>query len=331
MSVRAQAQLSQFALEVAEGLSGPSRKKLSPRFFYDDLGSSLFEAITLVPEYGLSRADERLLQIHSRHIGLKTGPLCSVVELGSGTGKKTKHVLSALAPKNSRIQYRPIDLSAAALDACSRELGDLCDVKPVCADWMNGLAQVAMSRKDGDPLLLLFLGSSIGNLERESVVDFLDDVRSHLQPGDFFLLGVDLVKDEQRMVAAYDDPTGVTAAFNLNLLGRINRELDANFDLRAFIHEVRWNESERRIEMHLLSQCEQSVHIGALEMSIDFQAGETIWTESSHKFTEEEIEGYALASRFRPVATWVDPEWPFAEVLWQVPTSVPPARPKRLF
>lgn len=323
MSVRAQAQLSQFALDVAEGLSGPGQKKLSPRFFYDDLGSSLFEAITLLPEYGLSRADENLLQIHAHEIAAETGSLALVAELGSGTGKKTRHILSAVMRQNLKVQYRPIDVSNAALTACRREIGGLCEVKPVCSDWMSGLAQIARSRKGADPLLLLFLGSSIGNLERESVVDFLADLRSHLRPGDFFLLSADLVKEEQTMKAAYDDATGVTAAFNLNLIGRINRELNADFDLRAFEHEVRWNALERRIEMHLVSRSNQIVNISGLNMAVEFLAGETIWTESSHKFTESEIESYAFSSRFRPVDMWVDREWPFAVALWQVPLNVP--------
>ena len=166
-------------------------------------------------------------------------------------------------------------------------------------------------------MLLLFLGSSIGNLEREHIVAFLRRVRSHLRSGDFFLLGADLLKDTHELLAAYDDPTGVTAAFNLNILGRINRELDADFDLRSFAHEVRWNAKKHRIEMHLLSCRNQSVHIGALNAHFDFRAGETIWTESSHKFTESELASYAVSSGFQTVASWVDPEWPFAESLWR--------------
>jgi len=164
----------------------------------------------------------------------------------------------------------------------------------------------------------LFLGSSVGNLERGALVDFFKSLKQHLRPGDFLLLGADLVKDPDVMLAAYDDPTGVTAAFNLNVLGRMNRELDARFDLRSFAHEVRWNQEERRIEMHLLSCRDQAVYIGALESSFKFRAGETIWTESSHKFRASELGDYARVSGFATVATWVDPEWPFAETLWRV-------------
>jgi L-histidine N-alpha-methyltransferase len=319
------AQISEFALDVAEGLSQPGQKKLAPRYFYDDLGSTLFEAITQLPEYGLSRADERILRRHAQDIASATGPLRMVAELGSGSGRKTAHLLAALREKRVQSQrftnllYRPIDVSSAALASCERELNHLADVKSVCGDWLDGLAEVEHTRPADAPLLLLFLGSSIGNLDRSVMVQFLKRMRSHLRPGDFFLLGADLVKSIPVMLAAYDDPTGVTAAFNLNLLGRINRELGANFDLRAFVHEVRWNENERRIEMHLCSNRNQRVFISALSRAFTFDSGETIWTESSHKFTESELDLYAHSSGFMPVHGWTDLEWPLAEVLWRVP------------
>jgi L-histidine Nalpha-methyltransferase len=316
MSASVQYQLSQFALDVAGGLSAP-QKKIAPQYFYDDLGSALFEAITLLPEYGLTRADERLLHIHAADIAREVGWIGTVAELGSGTGKKTRRVLEALSAENGFSVYRPIDVSSAALSACSRALAGIGDVEPVRADWLDGLTSIARHRHPREPLLLLFLGSSVGNLDRECMVDFLKQLRSHLLVGDFLLLGADLVKDVDLMLAAYDDPTGVTAAFNLNLLARINRELDAGFDLRAFRHQVRWEAEARRIEMHLLSACDQTVYVGVLETAFPFQAGETIWTESSHKFTVNELNAYAQASRFVPMQTWVDKEWPFAETLWR--------------
>ncbi|MBV9083875.1 MAG: L-histidine N(alpha)-methyltransferase [Acidobacteriaceae bacterium] len=317
MSTSTQIQLSDFAADVIEGLSSRP-KRIAPRYFYDDLGSALFEAITLLPEYGLSRADERLLARHAPHIATATGPLSVVAELGSGSGKKTKHILRAAASENENLLYCPIDVSRAALDACKRQLEDISTTLPVCGDWLKGLKQIA-SRKEDGKLLLLFLGSSIGNLDRGEIGEFLRGVRENLRPGDFFLLGMDLVKNRDIMLAAYDDPTGVTAAFNLNLLGRINRELDADFDLRSFAHEVRWNEDERRIEMHLLSCRNQDVYIGAAETAFHFDSGETLWTESSHKFTESDLSDFARSGDFNPIATWIDREWPFAEVLWQVP------------
>jgi L-histidine Nalpha-methyltransferase len=316
MSASVQPQLSPFAFEVLEGLSG-SPKKLSPRYFYDDLGSTLFEAITLLPEYGLTRADERLLRTHAKDIGRYAGHIGTVAELGSGSGKKTRHLLEALCHRNAALRYRPIDVSQAALMACARELEGVCDVSQVCCDWLQGLANIARERRHDERLLLLFLGSSIGNLDRSSIPQFLRDLRSYLLPGDFFLLGADLVKDVPRMMAAYDDPTGVTAAFNLNLLGRINRELGADFNLRAFAHEARWRSAERRIEMHIVSRRDQTVYLGALDTKLQFPAGETIWTESSHKFTCDELDQYARSSGFHALIAWVDQEWPFAETLWR--------------
>jgi L-histidine Nalpha-methyltransferase len=318
MSACVKSEFSQFAIDVAEGLSCEGQKKIAPRYFYDDLGSVLFQAITLLPEYGLTRADENLLRLHAREIISETGPLSIVAELGSGTGRKTRHILAAASRINRQILYIPIDVSRGALAACQRELCDLSEVRPLWSDWTEGLQEIARSRTGSDPLLLLFLGSSIGNLERDGIVDFLQRLRSNLRPGDFFLLGADLVKNVDKMMTAYDDPTGVTAAFNLNVLARINRELDADFDLRSFAHEVRWNSDERRIEMHLLSGRNQVAHIGALDTTFEFRAGETICTEFSHKFTQSELLSYARLSGFTPVEMWVDKGWPFAEALWQV-------------
>ena len=309
--------LSAFALDVENGLITSGQKQISSRFFYDDLGSSLFEAITLLPEYGLTRADDRLLQTHAAEIVQAAGPIVTTTELGSGSGKKTRYILEALNRTNGRSLYRPIDVSAAALATCEKETNDLTAVDPVCADWLDGLRLVSSTRSPG-PLLLLFLGSSIGNLERSHIVEFLQQVHRILHPGDLFLLGVDLVKDVDTMLGAYDDPTGVTAAFNLNILGRINRELGGDFDLRSFAHEVRWNADERRIEMHLLSGHNQSVFIRDLDTSVNFQAGETIWTEASNKFSPDELLDFSHAAGFETVNLWIDEQWPFAEVLWRV-------------
>ena len=307
-------QLTQFARDVAEGMDA-GQKYISARYFYDSLGSALFEAITYLPEYGLTRADERLLNNHASEIAAAVNGVVRVAELGSGSGKKTRTILEALGRAPERLIYQPIDVSPAALQACERELADVCQVAPICDDWIGGLGSV--SRSGHESMLLLFLGSSIGNLNRNEITPFLSDIRGSLRRGDFFILGADLVKNVDAMLAAYDDPTGVTAAFNVNILGRMNRELGADFDLRSFTHEVRWNEEERRIEMHLLSGRPQTVYIGALGRSFEFAAGETIWTESSHKFTEPELELYARESGFSPLVSWVDREWPFAEALWQ--------------
>ena len=309
--------VSSFAEAVHAGFTA-AQKYISARYLYDDLGSALFEAITLLPEYGLTRADARLLRTHAGDIAQHLDMISDVAELGSGNGKKTRHVLEALHRRNQTLCYRPIDVSQAALTACERQLEDVCGIRPICSDWMDGLDQIARARQHEGRLLLMFLGSSIGNLNRSAIPQFLRDLRNHLLPGDYFLLGADLVKDVNQMLAAYDDPTGVTAAFNLNLLGRINRELHADFDLRTFVHEVRWDDADRRIEMHLLSCRNQRVYLRSVDLAVDFQAGETIWTESSHKFTQRELDEYARSSGFQAVIAWVDQEWPFAEVLWRV-------------
>ena len=310
--------VSQFASDVANGLGCLDQKKLPASYLYDELGSALFEAITVLPEYGLTRADERLLATYAPDIARLVGSVDSVSELGSGSGRKTRYLIEALRNRGAAFTYSPIDISRAALTTCSKELADLATVQPVCADWMDGLRQVAERRQGQAPLLLLFLGSSIGNLEPDSRGPFLREVRSYLREGDFLLLGADLVKDVDVMLTAYDDPTGVTAAFNLNLLGRMNRELGASFDLRCFAHEVRWDAENSRIEMHLLSRSNQRVYISALESEFSFVAGETIWTESSHKFTMDQLGKAALSAGFSAISGWIDREWPFAEVLWKV-------------
>ncbi len=316
MSASISIELSPFAADVAEGLSNPV-KRLSPKYFYDDLGSALFEAITLLPEYGLTRADERVLRRNAPQLARIVGNVSVVGELGSGSGRKTAYILQALKAANPRLRYSPIDVSPAALEACGKELSQLAAVSPICSDWLEGVERVAENRSSDEPLLLLFLGSSIGNLDRGTMAKFLTQLRALLRPGDYFLLGADLVKDVDKMRAAYDDATGVTAAFNKNLLSRINRELHGHFDLRAFDHEVRWDAFHRRIEMHLLAWKEQEVYVGAIGRRFYFQPGETIWTESSHKFTELELESLAKASGFTPEKSWVDIEWALAECLWR--------------
>lgn len=316
MSASLSLELSPFAADVAEGLSS-TVKHLSPRYFYDDLGSALFEAITLLPEYGLTRADERVLRRHAPELACLVGGVSLVGELGSGSGRKTAYILEALRARQANLRYSPIDVSGAALESCRKELSHLSTVSLICADWLEGVERITESRAGDEPLLLLFLGSSIGNLDRGAMAKFLSQLRALLRPGDYFLLGADLVKDVDKMRAAYDDPTGVTAAFNKNLLKRINRELNGHFDLRAFDHEVRWDAFNRRIEMHLLAWKEQDVYIGDIGRRFHFEAGETIWTESSHKFTELELEALANGSGFTPRKTWIDIEWALAETLWQ--------------
>ncbi len=305
-----------FAADVRAGLLKAGQKELPSKYLYDALGSKLFEAICELPEYGLTRADERLLRKHSPEIAARIeGPL-AVCELGSGSGRKTRWVLEALARKR-RICYYPIEISAGALAACERELGQLESVGIVGMEreYLDGLLEVAARRKPGQRLLVLFLGSTIGNFSHPADAEFLWRVRGILAPGDFLLLGSDLLKPRRELIDAYDDPLQVTAAFNRNLLVRINRELGADFRLGQFAHEARFDEERADVEMHLVSLAEQTVSIGEARVVVKFAEGESIWTENSHKFTLREIAEKTEAAGFRLDAQWVDREWPFAESL----------------
>jgi L-histidine N-alpha-methyltransferase len=298
--------MNEFACEVRLGLS-KAQKELPSRYLYDELGSALFDTITVLPEYGLTRADQRLLERHAAEIPRE---FAAVAEFGSGSGRKTRAVLAALDAEH----YFPIDVSGHALERCRQELTGLAQIEPVEASYLNGLDQIP---RNGSPMLVLFLGSTIGNFDSRCRSDFLRQVRARMRAGDALLIGFDLVKPLETMLDAYDDPTGVTASFNLNLLGRINRELNGDFDLRAFAHHARYDPEERRVEMHLRSRVEQRVTVRDAELSCTFRADETIWTESSHKFLACEIADIAQQSGFAQTAQWVDREWPFAENLWR--------------
>jgi dimethylhistidine N-methyltransferase len=307
---------AQFASDVRAGLCKEGQKELPSKYLYDPLGSTLFEAISLLPEYGLTRADERLLRRHAREMVRHVPGRALVSELGSGNGRKTRWILNALCERGP-VSYYPIEISPAALASCESELGDIENVSIVGVEreYLDGLREVVALRADGVRLLVLFLGSTIGNFDSGADARFLREVRSVLAPGDWLLLGTDLLKPLERMLEAYDDPLGVTAAFNLNLLGRINRELDGDFDLRQFEHVARFNKAARSIEMHLRSKRRQEVNVRRGGFAATFRAGETIWTESSHKYTQGEIAELAVSCGFRMEAQWVDDEWPFAESL----------------
>jgi len=304
-----------FGLEVRAGLCQAGQKTLPSKYLYDPLGSALFEAISLLPEYGLTRAEERILRRHAEEIVSHVPRPVLVSELGSGNGRKTRWILSALCGREP-LSYYPIEISRAALDSCQSELSDIeaVSIVGVEREYLDGLREVAALRPEGTHLLVLFLGSTIGNFDGGADARFLRDVRRFLLPGDSLLLGADLIKPLDRMLAAYDDPPGVTAAFNLNLLARINRELGGDFNLRGFEHVARFNEMTSSIEMHIRSRREQVVHVRD-SYAVAFKEGETIWTESCHKYTREAIAALAVASGFRQQAQWMDDEWPFAETL----------------
>jgi dimethylhistidine N-methyltransferase len=264
----------------------------------------------------LTRADERLLRRHAHEIVDQVPGPVAVAELGSGSGKKTRWLLKALC-RRQHVSYFPIEISPTALAMCERELGDIESMSIVGfeREYLDGLLEVAARRPEGQNLLVLFLGSTIGNFDRPAAAKFLRQVRQILRPGDSLLLGTDLEKPIPQLLAAYDDPLGVTAAFNLNLLARINRELDADFILEQFEHIARFNPDARSVEMHLRSRREQMVTIPRAELKVSLQEGETIWTESSHKYCPKEMFRIASDAGFQCTAQWIDHEWPFAENL----------------
>jgi L-histidine N-alpha-methyltransferase len=316
----AQDYISEFAIDVRLGLAKEGQKEIPSKYLYDEVGSALFEVITVLPEYGLFRADERLLQQNADTIAAALMPGRIVVaELGSGSGRKTLWMLEALA-KRQRTIYHPIEISRMALEQCSRKLGQVhnVDIRPVPLPYLEGLRSVTAERRPGERLLVLFLGSSIGNFNGRAAELFLAEVRQALAPGDALLLSADLEKPSSQLLPAYDDPLGVTASFNLNLLARMNRELEADFDLSAFRHLARYDAAERRIEMHLLSTRSQNVVIPRAQYSVSLVEGETIWTESSHKYCPREIVVMGQRSGFRPLKQWFDREWAFAQTLFFV-------------
>lgn len=306
-----------FAADVAAGL-GARPRRLSSRWLYDAVGAALFDAITWLPEYGLTAADERVLAACAGELARRLPGRVRVAELGSGSGRKTPLVLEPFAARGS-LAYHPIDLASASLARCARDLmAERVRVLPVEADYLAGLEQVRARRQPGERLLVLFLGSSIGNFTRDEAARFLTAVRLKLDEGDALLLGTDLEHRPERLIPAYDDAAGVTAAFDRNVLARINRELAGDFDLAGFAHEARWNAAERRIEMHLRARTAQRARIGALALDVRFAAGETLWTESSHKFDSDEAIALGARAGFAHVAQWRDAAWPFAETLFRV-------------
>lgn len=297
-----------FAEDVRAGLTAQP-KVLYPKYFYDELGSRLFEAITALPEYYPTRTEAGILREHAGEMaGFLKGPI-RLVELGSGDGQKTRLLIEALIARQGSLEYLPIDISEAAVEASARVLlaayPDL-RVTAYVGDYQQALRVIHPSSPSGDRTLVLFLGSTLGNLDPEERPPLLRDVRALLAPGEAFLLGVDLKKSEDVLIPAYDDPLGVTAAFNLNLLGRINRELGGDFDLASFRHRALYNREAGRIEMHLESRRAQTVAIRSLGIEVSFEAGETIYTESSYKFDLDQVAALARETGFELRRTWTD-------------------------
>jgi len=301
---------SAFAEMVRRGLN-LRQKQLDPSFFYDALGSALFDAITRLPEYTITRAELTLLQTHGPAILAPFPEPIELIELGPGNGEK----LSTLVEHAPGATVHLIDVSAAALRAAALTIERACDVRPTTfiGTFQDGLRELPRRSRRR---LVLFLGSNLGNFAPAEAQEFLRSIHASLAPGDALLLGADLVKSDSVLLAAYDDPLGVTAAFNKNILVRMNRELGANFDLAAFDHRAIWNAAASRIEMHLVSLIDQRVAIPALELTVPFAAGETIWTESSHKYREAALRQLVEGAGFQEHAAWVHDEHRFSESLF---------------
>ena len=303
----------QFAEDVAYYLR-LDPKQLPSRYFYDPLGSALFEAICHLPWYSITRAERRLLGARASDIMQRLPQVSTLVELGPGSGEKLSMLVRA-AGSTASLTVHLVDVSAAALDLATRTLSvhDQVTVVPHQASYETGLE--ALSRSLAGRTLVLFLGSNIGNFDRPGADEFVRTIRRALAPGDALLIGADLVKADHDLVLAYDDPLGVTAAFNRNLLVRVNRELDADFDLDAFTHRAIWNAVESRVEMHLVSTRSQRVRIAAARLDLAFDVGEAIWTESSYKYRAAEIVAMLQRAGFREVDQWIDDSDGFALTL----------------
>ncbi|MDT4897020.1 MAG: hypothetical protein QOH25_2097 [Acidobacteriota bacterium] len=306
-----------FAEDVRAGLSA-SPRHLFPKYFYDELGSQLFEAICLLPEYYLTRAENEIFSRYSDEIVSEVSTeKVSLIEMGSGSASKTRLIIEALLKRQSELLYIPVDISATALEQSSRVLlqsyPDL-RIEAYASDYYNAID--ALARQPRGRTLALFLGSNIGNFDAGEAHIFLRALRRVLRVGDALLLGVDLRKQAEMLEAAYDDALGVTAAFNLNLLARINRELEADFNVRAFRHQAIYNEELGRVEVYIVSNAAQTVSIRRLEMEIQFAEGERIHTENSYKSDLAGLSQLATATGYTRARTWLDEREQFSSNLF---------------
>jgi len=304
-----------FLEEVVAGLARP-RKSIPSKYFYDARGSELFEAICRTPEYYVTRTETALMKEKSAAIARRLGSRCALIEYGCGSGRKTRLLIEAVRP----VAYVPIDIARDQLQATAsvfaRAFPKLA-VVAVCADYSRPLTLPELDGLDAARRVAYFPGSTIGNLGAAEAVAFLGGARDLVGPGGGMLVGVDLKKDAARLNAAYNDRQGVTAAFNLNLIERLNRELGADFDVAAFRHQAFYNEPLGRVEMHLVSLKPQRVTIGGRAIAIG--AGETIHTENSHKYSVQEFQALSRSAGFRPAQCWVDAEALFALHYLSVP------------
>ena len=307
---------ARFARDVAAGLTA-APKRLPCCYFYDDEGSRLFDQICDLPEYYLPRAEREILTAQADDLAVRFPTPPALVELGSGSAAKTRLLIEALLRRHGTLDYVPIDISRGALVESAGTLAAAyaaLRIRAVAGDYFDALRSPEAS--SGGPRLILWLGSSIGNLDRSDAAAFLHDVRVNMKAADRLLVGIDLRKDRAVLEPAYDDAQGVTASFNLNLLVRINRELDGGFDLSAFRHRAIYNDDAGRIEMYLVSARDQTVAIGQLGLTVRFGAGEALLTEYSYKYSPSEIEALAAAARLHIEAQWQDAGRRFSDILF---------------
>lgn len=305
MIARELVSLPSYAEDVEQGLSN-SPKTLPCKLFYDQAGSALFEQITRLPEYYLTRTELEILTDRSGEIAKEVRPGVTVVELGSGTATKTTTLLQAFSRRQLRVPYVPVDISPAALAEARERVESQCprvSVRPVIADFADGFGFLCSIPGHK---LVLYLGSSIGNFDPGPAVEMLSQIRSQLAAGDALLLGTDLVKDPAILVPAYDDSQGVTEQFDKNILARLNRELGANFDLDFFRHVAIWNPQKSRMEINLESLRPQVADLGLLNVKVRFANGERIHTENSYKYTMPMVRKMLESSGFSLDATWFD-------------------------
>jgi L-histidine N-alpha-methyltransferase len=318
MLTTTQSFIAEFATEVKRDLA-LSPKQLQSKYLYDALGSSLFEAICRLPWYRITRSETQLLARHAGSVVSALGDTSgTIVELGCGSGEKLMLLAEALERRGATAHVHLIDISSQALEQTEQRLNGLGHVSVVghWSTYEEGLRTAVSERADGSTMLVLLLGSNIGNFDKPAAARFLDRIRATLDPGDLLLLGADLVKPERELLLAYDDPLGVTAAFNKNLLVRINRDLRGDFALDAFGHRAVWNREQRRIEMHLVSGKDQTVRIPVAETVVDFRRDEPIWTESSYKYDPDGIMEMGAEAAFTTRDQWVDNEAKFALTLF---------------
>ncbi len=305
--------------EVTAALGGRPRT-LPCRLLYDAVGSALFEAITQLPEYGLARADRWMLRHYAGEMAAALPHPAGLIELGAGSARKTRPLLAALGRDGEAYDYAAVDISPAALRRCRRVLAGTPGLgrwRGWAEDFLPGLRRAVAERRAGQRLAVLFLGGTIGNLDREAAIEFLRDIGEQLEAGDVLLLGVDLEQDPRRLLPAYDDAAGVTAAFNRNVLARLRRELGAEVDPAGFAHEARWNAIERRIEMHLRAVGRQRIAIAGAGFACELAGGETLWTEASYKYSAEEARALGTTAGFGWIAEWRGRTWPAAEMLFR--------------